>query len=58
MGPSTETPVRASSHEEQMKLEVDSRYTWRGGTEGGEGGGVDVKQSDWHVRCNTIGISC
>ena len=31
MGPSPETPVRASSQEEQMKLEVDSRYTWRGG---------------------------
>ena len=44
MGPSTETPVRASSHEEQMKLEVDSRYTWRGGTEGGEGGGLTLNK--------------
>lgn len=40
MGPSPETPVRASSHKEQMKL--------RGGKsihmEGREGGGVGVRK--------------
>ena len=46
MGPSPETPVRASSQEEQMKLEVDSGYTWRGGTEGGEGELVLNKVAD------------
>ena len=46
MGPSPKTPVRASSQEETMKLEVDSGYTWRGGKEevGGGGGGLVFKK--------------